>query len=156
MLCGHYEGIDERVLEEVVTDYISIGDYVLTGGELAAMVVVDAVARLVPGVLNNDESAETESFHNDLLEYPQYSRPEEWHGKKVPEVLLSGNHKDQCLAAGTVRETDGRTPPGSLCEISGKTESHKKLSAKKRIFIHMMETLSRGLGEVLYAEGKMY
>ena len=93
LLCGHYEGIDERVLEEVVTDYISIGDYVLTGGELAAMVVVDAVARLVPGVLNNDESAETESFHNDLLEYPQYSRPEEWHGKKVPEVLLSGNHK---------------------------------------------------------------
>ena len=75
LLCGHYEGIDERVLEEVVTDYISIGDYVLTGGELAAMVVVDAVARLVPGVLNNDESAETESFHNDLLEYPQYSRP---------------------------------------------------------------------------------
>ncbi len=72
LLCGHYEGIDERVLEEVVTDYISIGDYVLTGGELAAMVVVDAVARLVPGVLNNDESAETESFHNDLLEYPQH------------------------------------------------------------------------------------
>ena len=70
-----------------MTDYISIGDYVLTGGELAAMVVVDAVARLVPGVLNNDESAETESFHNDLLEYPQYSRPENWHGKKVPEVL---------------------------------------------------------------------
>lgn len=93
LLCGHYEGIDERVLEEVVTDYISIGDYVLTGGELAAMVVVDAVARLVPGVLNNDESAETESFHNDLLEYPQYSRPENWHGRKVPEVLLSGNHK---------------------------------------------------------------
>ena len=78
LLCGHYEGIDERVLEEVVTDYISIGDYVLTGGELAAMVVVDAVARLVPGVLNNDESAETESFHNDLLEYPQYTRPEVW------------------------------------------------------------------------------
>lgn len=75
MLCGHYEGIDERVLEEVVTDYISIGDYVLTGGELAAMVVVDAVARLVPGVLNNDESAETESFHNDLLEYPPVFPP---------------------------------------------------------------------------------
>ena len=84
LLCGHYEGIDERVLEEVVTDYISIGDYVLTGGELAAMVVVDAVARLVPGVLNNDESAETESFHNDLLEYQQYSRPENSHGKKIP------------------------------------------------------------------------
>ena len=134
LLCGHYEGIDERVLEEVVTDYISIGDYVLTGGELAAMVVVDAVARLVPGVLNNDESAETESFHNDLLEYPQYSRPEEWHGKKVPEVLLSGNHKDQCLAAGTVRETDGRTPPGSLCKISGKTESHKKTFREETYF----------------------
>ena len=85
LLCGHYEGIDERVLEEVVTDYISIGDYVLTGGELAAMVVVDAVARLVPGVLNNDESAETESFHNDLLEYPQYSLiciPPAWHRRK--------------------------------------------------------------------------
>lgn len=92
LLCGHYEGIDERVLEEVVTDYFSIGDYVLTGGELAAMVVVDAVARLVPGVLNNDESAETESFHNDLLEYPQYSRPEVWHGRAVPPVLLSGHH----------------------------------------------------------------
>ena len=92
LLCGHYEGIDERVLEEVVTDYISIGDYVLTGGELAAMVVVDAVARLVPGVLNNDESAETESFHNDLLEYPQYTRPEVWEGKKVPDILLSGDH----------------------------------------------------------------
>ena len=109
LLCGHYEGIDERVLEEVVTDYISIGDYVLTGGELAAMVVVDAVARLVPGVLNNDESAETESFHNDLLEYPQYSRPEDWHGKKVPEVLLSGNHKKiKCLAAREQSEIDGR------------------------------------------------
>jgi len=81
-LCGHYEGIDERVLEEVVTDYVSIGDYVLTGGELPAMVMIDAISRLVPGVLNNDFSAETESFHNDLLEYPQYSRPEEWQGKK--------------------------------------------------------------------------
>lgn len=107
MLCGHYEGIDERVLEEVVTDYISIGDYVLTGGELAAMVVVDAVARLVPGVLNNDESAETESFHNDLLEYPQYSRPEEWHGKKVPEVLLSGNHKK--INAWRLEQSERRT-----------------------------------------------
>ncbi len=91
-LCGHYEGIDERVLEEIVTDYISIGDYVLTGGELPAMVMIDAVARLVPGVLHNDESAMTESFHNDLLEYPQYSRPEVWRDKKVPEILLSGNH----------------------------------------------------------------
>ena len=92
LLCGHYEGIDERVLEEIVTDYISIGDYVLTGGELPAMVMIDAISRLVPGVLNNDESAQTESHSNGLLEYPQYSRPEIWHDKKVPDVLLSGHH----------------------------------------------------------------
>ena len=92
LLCGHYEGIDERVLEEIVTDNISIGDYVLTGGELPAMILVDAVSRLIPGVLNNDVSAEFETFEDNLLEYPQYSRPEEWHGKKVPEVLLSGHH----------------------------------------------------------------
>lgn len=91
-LCGHYEGIDERVLEEVVTDFVSIGDYVLTGGELPAMVMMDAVSRMVPGVLSNQESGETESFAGNLLEYPQYSRPEEWHGKKVPPVLLSGHH----------------------------------------------------------------
>ena len=80
-LCGHYEGIDERVLEEIVTDYVSIGDYVLTGGELPAMVMIDAVSRLIPGVLHNDTSAEFESFQDNLLEYPQYTRPEEWHGK---------------------------------------------------------------------------
>lgn len=91
-LCGHYEGIDDRVLEEIVTDEISLGDYVLTGGELASMVMVDAIARLVPGVLHNDESAVTESFGNGLLEYPQYSRPEVWHDKPVPAVLLSGDH----------------------------------------------------------------
>lgn len=91
-LCGHYEGVDDRVLEEIVTDEISLGDYVLTGGELAAMVMVDAIARLVPGVLHNDESAVTESFGNGLLEYPQYSRPEVWHDKPVPAVLLSGDH----------------------------------------------------------------
>ncbi|HJA80343.1 MAG TPA: tRNA (guanosine(37)-N1)-methyltransferase TrmD [Candidatus Mediterraneibacter intestinipullorum] len=92
LLCGHYEGIDERVLEEIVTDYVSIGDYVLTGGELPAMVMVDAISRLVPGVLHNDVSAEFESLQDNLLEYPQYSRPEEWHGKRVPSVLLSGHH----------------------------------------------------------------
>lgn len=91
-LCGHYEGIDERVLEEIVTDQVSIGDYVLTGGELPAMVMVDTISRLVPGVLHNDVSAESESFQENLLEYPQYSRPEVWHGKRVPEVLLSGHH----------------------------------------------------------------
>ena len=82
-LCGHYEGIDERVLEEVVTDYVSVGDYVLTWGELAAMVMIDAVSRLVPGVLNNEESAQFESFEDGLLEYPQYSRPKNWRGKQL-------------------------------------------------------------------------
>ena len=91
-LCGHYEGIDERVLDEIVTDYVSIGDYVLTGGELPAMVMMDSISRMVPGVLSNQESGETESFVGNLLEYPQYSRPEEWHGQKVPPVLLSGHH----------------------------------------------------------------
>ena len=91
-LCGHYEGIDERVLEEVVTDYVSIGDYVLTGGELPAMVMIDAISRMVPGVLSNEESASIESFHDNLLEYPQYSRPEVWREKAVPSVLLSGHH----------------------------------------------------------------
>ena len=93
-LCGHYEGVDERVLSEIVTDHVSIGDYVLTGGELPAMVMIDAISRLIPGVLHNDLSAQTESFENNLLEYPQYSRPEEWHGMRVPEVLLSGHHEN--------------------------------------------------------------
>ena len=91
-LCGHYEGVDERVLEEIVTDYVSIGDYVLTGGELPAMVMADAIARMVPGVLSNHDSGSEESLEGGLLEYPQYSRPVEWRGKKVPEVLLSGDH----------------------------------------------------------------
>ena len=91
-LCGHYEGVDERILEEIVTDNLSIGDYVLTGGELPAMVMIDSISRLVPGVLSNETSAQYESFQDGLLEYPQYTRPEEFHGKRVPEVLLSGHH----------------------------------------------------------------
>ena len=91
-LCGHYEGIDERVIETIVTDCVSIGDYVLTGGELPAMVMVDAIARMVPGVLTNQASGETESFYDNLLEYPQYTRPEIWNGKTVPSILLSGDH----------------------------------------------------------------
>ena len=87
-LCVHYEGIDERVLEEVVTDYVSIGDYVLTGGELPAMVMMDAISRFVPGVLSNEESAQFESFQDNLLEYPHYTRPALWREKAVPEVLL--------------------------------------------------------------------
>lgn len=91
-LCGHYEGIDERVLEMEVDDYISLGDFVLTGGEMPAICIMDAVARLVPGVLNNDESASDESFEGNTLEYPQYTRPELFMEKAVPEVLLSGHH----------------------------------------------------------------
>ena len=94
ILCGHYEGVDERVLTEMVDEEISIGDYVLTGGELPAMVMIDCISRLVPGVLNNDVSAEIESFHDNLLEYPQYTRPEVYQGMRVPEVLLSGHHKN--------------------------------------------------------------
>ncbi|WP_066718107.1 tRNA (guanosine(37)-N1)-methyltransferase TrmD [Clostridium sp. Marseille-P299] len=91
-LCGHYEGIDERVLDMIVTDYVSIGDYVLTGGELPVMVMIDAISRLIPGVLNNETSAEFESLQDNLLEYPQYTRPETFMDQKVPEVLLSGHH----------------------------------------------------------------
>ena len=91
-LCGHYEGIDERVLEEIVTDYVSIGDYVLTGGELPAMVMMDAISRLVPGVLHNEASAEFEIFPGKSFGASAYSRPEVWHEKRVPEVLLSGHH----------------------------------------------------------------
>lgn len=93
-LCGHYEGIDERVIEEIVTDEVSLGDFVLTGGELPAMVMTDCISRLIPGVLGSEESAEDESFSDGLLEYPQYTRPEVWRGKSVPPVLLSGNHKE--------------------------------------------------------------
>ncbi len=111
-LCGHYEGIDERVLEEAVTDEYSIGDYVLTGGELPALVMIDAIARLCPGVLGSDESAQTESFQNGLLEYPQYSRPAVWHDKKVPDILLSGDHAkvDAWRLEQSVQRTKERRP----------------------------------------------
>lgn len=127
-LCGHYEGIDERVLEEIVTDYVSIGDYVLTGGELPAMIMVDAISRLVPGVLHNDVSAEFESFQDNLLEYPQYSRPEVWHDKQVPPVLLSGHHaniekwrREQSVIRTAINRPD-------LLEKAELTEEEKKLA----------------------------
>jgi len=94
ILCGHYEGIDERVIEEIVDEEISIGDYVLTGGELPAMVLIDCISRMVPGVLSSEESYTDESIYNGLLEYPQYTRPYEFNGKVVPEVLLSGHHEN--------------------------------------------------------------
>ncbi len=111
-LCGHYEGVDERVLEEIVTDYISIGDYVLTGGELPALVCIDAISRLVPGVLGNEESSQTESFDDGLLEYPQYSRPEVWRDKHVPEILLSGHHAnvEKWRLEESIRRTKERRP----------------------------------------------
>lgn len=126
LLCGHYEGIDERVLEEIVTDYVYIGDYVLTGGELPAMVMVDTISRLVPGVLHNDVSAEFESFQDNLLEYPQYSRPEEWHGKKVPPVLLSGHHAniEKWRREQSILRTYERRP--DLLEKSSLTWKEKK------------------------------
>ena len=92
LLCGHYEGVDERVIEEIVDEELSIGDFVLTGGELPALAVADAVCRMLPGVLSDELCFEEESHFSGLLEYPQYTRPAEWHGKEVPEVLLSGNH----------------------------------------------------------------
>lgn len=129
-LCGHYEGIDERVLEEIVTDYVSIGDYVLTGGELPAMVMIDAISRLLPGVLHNDTSAEFESFQDNLLEYPQYTRPEEWHGKKVPEVLLSGHHVniEKWRREQSVIRTAQRRP--DLLEKAELTQKEKELVKK--------------------------
>lgn len=152
-LCGHYEGIDERVLEEIVTDSISIGDYILTGGELPAMVMIDAVARLIPGVLGNCSSAEEESFHNDLLEYPQYSRPEEWQGKRVPAVLLSGDHKKVALWRREQAEmrTEMRRP--DLYEkYREKRQLIDFLTRDKRNKIHMIESLARGRGEILYSD----
>lgn len=92
ILCGHYEGVDERIIEEIVDEEISIGDYVLTGGELPALILSDSIARMIDGVLPNDEAKELESHYSGLLEYPQYTRPPEWHGRKVPDILLSGHH----------------------------------------------------------------
>lgn len=155
LLCGHYEGIDERVLESIVTDYVSIGDYILTGGELAAMVIIDAVARLIPGVLGNETSAQEESFHNDLLEYPQYTRPEIWRGKSVPPVLLSGNHTE--VTKWRMEQSKERTAqvrPDLYEKYQQKQQVIKRLSKDKRNNIHLMECLSRGRGEILYVRGE--
>lgn len=125
-LCGHYEGVDERVLEEIVTDQVSIGDYVLTGGELAAMVMIDAISRMVPGVLTNEISGITESFHDNLLEYPQYSRPEVWRERPVPPVLLSGHHGnvDKWRREQSILRTRAVRP--ELLEKANLTEKEKK------------------------------
>lgn len=152
-LCGHYEGIDERVLEEIVTDYVSIGDYVLTGGELPAMVMMDAIARLVPGVLHNEISADFETFYNDLLEYPQYSRPEIWHGKQVPKELLSGDHKK--IAAWRLEQSEQRTQrkrPDLYAKYSRKQHYIQYMMKRGKMhYMDMTESLRRGKGEIVEA-----
>lgn len=122
-LCGHYEGIDERAIAAIVTDEVSLGDFVVTGGELPALVMIDAISRLVPGVLNNDDSASDESFANGLLEYPQYTRPDTVEGVEVPEILLSGNHPkvDEWRRQQSLIRTYERRP--DLLEIADLSEA---------------------------------
>ena len=123
LLCGHYEGVDERVME-IIDDEISIGDYVLTGGELPAMVLIDCVSRLIPGVLGSEESAADESFSDDLLEYPQYTRPASFRGMDVPEILLNGHHaKIQAWRAEQSRLKTALNRPDLLREITDKGDS---------------------------------
>jgi tRNA (guanine37-N1)-methyltransferase len=127
LICGHYEGIDERVLEHLVTDELSIGDYVLTGGELAAMIVVDATGRLVPGVLGGEESTLEESHSGNLLEYPHYTRPPQFRGWKIPDILLSGNHAEiaKWRRKESLRRTKKRRP-----DLFAKLDLSDKLDAK--------------------------
>lgn len=157
-LCGHYEGIDERVLEEIVTDYVSLGDFVLTGGELPAMVMIDAISRLVPGVLHNDISASEESFSGYLLEYPQYSRPEIWHDKSVPEALLSGDHKRirQWRLEQSVERTKARRPD-MYARYERIMECEERLLKDKLHHIDMLKLLHDGRGGLLFdgAEGTL-
>ncbi len=152
-LCGHYEGIDERVLEEIVTDYVSIGDYVLTGGELPSMVMIDAISRLVPGVLKNEESAEFESFHDNLLEYPQYTRPEVWQGKEVPAVLLSGDHSkvDKWRLEQSEQRTLQRRP--DLYEIYARTKNATEYLLKDKLsHMDMLEAIRHGNAQIIQSD----
>jgi len=125
-LCGHYEGIDERIIDAIVTDEVSLGDFVLTGGEVAVTVMIDAVARLVPGVLKNDDSNQYESFHNNLLEHPQYTRPEVYEAMAVPKVLMSGHHKniDQWRHEQSLKRTYEKRP--DLLAKADLTDKDKK------------------------------
>ena len=132
ILCGHYEGVDQRVLDEIIDDEISLGDFVLTGGETAAIAVVDATARLIPGVLKSEEAFSDESHYNGLLEYPQYTRPEVWHDRRVPDVLLSGHHKN-ILA--WKRKTSIINTFNKRCGMLAKA----KLSAEEREFVERLK-----------------
>lgn len=131
-ICGHYEGFDERIREHLVTDELSIGDYVLTGGELASMVIIDSVVRLIPGILGNQESYQYDSFSDGLLEYPQYTRPANFRGFKVPDVLLSGDHQkiERWRRQESLRRTLKRRP--DLLQ-------HAKLTDEDREFLHSLE-----------------
>ncbi len=160
-LCGHYEGIDERVLEEVVTDRVSIGDYVLTGGELPAMVMIDAVSRLIPGVLGNETSADIESFHRNLLEYPQFTRPEVWHDKAIPEVLLTGDHRK--IEAWRTEHAEARTRqyrPDLFEKYQEGCALYSRLTRKKRrnmpateaMRLHDIRVLSRDENAVCFLD----
>ena len=154
-LCGHYEGIDERALEEVVTDYVSLGDFVLTGGELAAMVMIDAIARLVPGVLHNDTSAVDESFSGYLLEYPQYTRPESYNGKKVPAELLTGNHK--IIRKWRKEQAEIRTKerrPDLYKIYEEMLNCSKQLMKNKLHHMDMLQLIERGQAKLLYRDHK--
>ncbi|HJA93353.1 MAG TPA: tRNA (guanosine(37)-N1)-methyltransferase TrmD [Candidatus Eisenbergiella merdipullorum] len=152
-LCGHYEGVDERVLEEIVTDYVSIGDYVLTGGELPAMVMIDAISRMVPGVLKNEESAETESFCDGLLEYPQYTRPEVWKDRRVPSVLLSGDHVriEKWRLEQSLERTRQRRP-GLYEAYTRRDRAVSYLSKDRLSHMDMLEVIKRGQADVVRAE----
>lgn len=132
LLCGHYEGIDQRVIDETVDEELSVGDYVLTGGELPALTVADAVCRMLPGVLSDNICFEEESHFNGLLEYPQYTRPDTWNGKRVPEVLLSGNHAkiNEWRRAQSLIETLERRP--DMLNIEDLSEKDKRLIAEIR------------------------
>lgn len=132
LLCGHYEGVDQRVLDEIVDEELSIGDYVLTGGELPALTVADAVCRMLPGVLSDNICFEEESYFDGLLEYPQYTRPDEWNGKRVPEVLLSGNHAkiNEWRRVQSLITTMERRP--DMLSESELEEKDKKLLSKYR------------------------
>ena len=133
-LCGHYEGIDQRVIDMIVTDELSIGDYVLTGGELPALVMIDSISRLIPGVLNKSESYEDETFEGDLLEYPQYTRPREYEGHKVPDIILSGNHQkiDQWRKEESEKLTKERRPDLWTSYIEKNPVKEVKKNRRKR------------------------
>lgn len=128
ILCGHYEGVDQRLLDKIVDEEISIGDYVLTGGEMPALVLTDAVCRMIKGVLSDDECFTEESHFSGLLEYPQYTRPFEWHGKEVPEILMSGHHKNiaDWRRKKMLMETADKRPD---------MLDHADLTEKERIFV---------------------